>query len=528
MKRLQATDVAYLDVERPNTPPLMAALVILDPSTADGSFVRHRDILAYVESRLHLAPNLRRRLIFNPLRLDEPRMVDDPNFDLEFHVRHLALPRPRDRRQLNILVARLMSRPMDLNRPLWEMYIVEGLENFAGYPDDTFAVLFKLHHAAFDGAAGLAAIFAMMQDRPGAQPDPPASPWTPERAPGLADWFVSSLTEGANQIVANFQAVPSLVKGAYRSLGALRENNLAAPRTRFQRAISTHRVLDWINLPMAEVQAVRTALGKPKINDLVLTVIGGALREYLMSKGELPETSLVTLCPINVRGSGDPRHGGNQISAMRVLLGTDIDEPIERLRLISESSAKGKEQAENLGATFVADMLAFYPYFARAEISKGIMAMAERIETSVPMANVVVSNIPPPRGNIFFAGSKALEFTGFGPLTAGIGLFHTISGMEGVMSIAVNSGREIMPDVTYYMDCLRRSFARLQDAADKLPQTPAKSMPRAPRKSPAKSATAERLSAEAAPKQDRGSKRQPARKPKVLAKARRSTPALVS
>ena len=528
MKRLQATDVAYLDVERPNTPPLMAALVILDPSTADGSFVRHRDVLAYVENRLHLAPHLRRRLIPNPLRLDEPRMVDDPNFDLEFHVRHLALPRPRDRRQLNILVARLMSRPMDLNRPLWEMYIIEGLEDFEDYPDDTFAILFKLHHAAFDGAAGLAAIFAMMQAAPDAQPDPLPSPWSPEREPGLTDWFVSSLTEGANQIVANFQAVPSLVKGAYRSLGALRESNLAAPRTRFQRAISTHRVLDWINIPMAEVQAVRSILGKPKVNDLVLTVIGGALREYLISKGELPETSLVTMCPINVRGKGDPREGGNQISAMRVLLGTDIDEPIERLRSISASSAKGKEQAENLGGSFVADMLALYPYFIRSELSKGMTAMAERIEMPVPMANVVVSNIPPPRGDIFFAGSKALEFTGFGPLAAGIGLFHTVSGMEGVMSIAVNSAREIMPDVTYYMDCLRRSFARLQDAARNLPPIPAKSASRPARKSSAKAPSAEPPATVAARKPERGSKPPPARKPRALARPRRSTPGAAS
>src|SRR5688572_5537329 len=147
MQRISATDAMFLDIEGPKSPLIIGGLFILDPSTAPGSFVRHRDILAYVESRLHLAPNLRRKLVYHPLGLDEPRLIDDPDFDLEFHVRHIALPRPRDLRQLKILASRVISRPMDLHRPLWEMYIIEGLEAVEGAPPDAFAMLFKMHHA---------------------------------------------------------------------------------------------------------------------------------------------------------------------------------------------------------------------------------------------------------------------------------------------------------------------------------------------------------------------------------------------
>lgn len=469
MKRVQPTDVAYLDAERPGTPPLMAALLILDPSTASGSFVRHRDVLAYVERRLHLAPAMRRRLVPNPLGIDEPRMIDDQNFDLEFHIRHLALPKPRDRRQLNILIARLMSRPIDMNRPLWEMYIIEGLEAFPEYPEDTFAILFKLHHAAFDGAAGLAAIFALLQEAPEHEHEPPEKEWTPSPTPTLSDWAVSSLREGVTQILANMHSVPSLVKSAYNGLATVQNSAFGAPRTRFQAPVSTHRVLDWINIPIKDMLELRSRLHKPKMNDMVLCIIAGALREYLGEKGELPDASLVALCPINVRGQGDPKDGGNQISAMRVPVGTDIADPIKRLAEIRKASAKGKEQAERIGPTFVADLLGFYPYYFRRQMTKQLLGLAERFENALPVANFVVSNIPPPKGSFYFAGSQALEFTGFGPLVNGIGLFHTISGMEGVMSIAVNSDREMMPDVTAYMECLRRSFADLDARSHELP-----------------------------------------------------------
>lgn len=467
MKKLQAADVAFLDLERPATPPLMGALIIMDPSTAPGSFVRHRDILQYLEARLHLAPNLRKRLIDSPLKLDEPRLVDDPDFDLEFHVRHLGLPRPRDRRQLNILTARLMSRPMDMNRPLWEIYIIEGLDEIPEYPSEAFAVLIKLHHAAFDGVAGSAAIWSMMQTTPDAQPEPPKAPWTPEPKPKMADWAVSMLLEAGQQTIKNAQALPSLWEGALRGgLATVTDDfSLTAPKTRFQGRISSHRVLDWVIFPNAEFRAIRAALGKPKMNDLVLCVIAGGVRRYLSSKGELPEPSLLALCPINVRGAGDPTEGGNHVSAMRVSIGSDIEDPLERLKHIAASSLQGKDQAEKLGGTFLGDLMALSPYPIRSTLMRGANAIAAMGKSPVQLANLVVSNIPNPRGEYYFAGSKFFEYAAFGPITPGIGLFHTVTGMDWEMSFSVASCREILPDIAFYMDCLRESYEEVRALA---------------------------------------------------------------
>ncbi|MGK2909015.1 MAG: wax ester/triacylglycerol synthase family O-acyltransferase [Sphingobium sp.] len=467
MKRIQAADVIYLDAEGPQTPPLIGALIILDPATAPGSFVRHRDVLKYVEDRLHLAPNLRKRLIANPLKIDEPRMVDDVNFDLEFHVRHLGLPRPRDRRQLNILAARLMSRPMDMARPLWELYIIEGIEAVEEYPEDAFAVMIKLHHAAFDGAAAVAAIWAMLQSNPNVNLNAAEGEWKPENAPGALDWAVSTMREAVGQFASNIQVLPKLganaIKGTWESakdMGAL-----TAPKTRFQGEITSHRVFEWVIFPQSDFRAIREALGKPKMNDVVLCVIAGAMRRYLSAKGELPKDSLLAVCPINVRGSGDAKDGGNHVSAMRVALGTDIADPVERTAFITACSEKGKKQAEKLGGTFFGDLMALYPYPLRAAMIRGAQSIAGGGNSPMQLANLIVTNIPNPRGEYYFAGSKVLAYAGFGPVVAGYGLFHTVAGMEWEMSISVTSCREIMPDIAFYMQCLQESFEELKQLA---------------------------------------------------------------
>ena len=475
MKKLGAMDVAFLDVERPNTPPLVGVLIILDPATAPDHFVRHRDILSYVERRLHLAPNLRKRLVHNPLRIDEPRLVDDPDFDLEFHVRHLALPRPRDRRQLAILNARLMSRPMDLQRPLWELYVIEGLEEIPEYPKDAYAIVLKLHHAAFDGAAGMASIWALMQDAPDAEPPPPVAPWQPERKPSIADWTISSMVEGAQQLATNLAALPQLGERAWKGVQAQRGSSTPlapAPRTRFQDAISSHRVFDWLDMPKPEVSAIRAALGKPKMNDLALTIIAGGLRRYLQAKEELPDKPLIALCPINVRGAGDPLEGGNQVTSMRVPLGTDIADPLERLRAITAASVEGKHQAEQLGPTFLPDLMALYPYPIRSALLRGATALAERQGSPMALANVVVSNMPPPTGDWYFAGSKFLAWAGNGMLTPGLGLFLIVAGIKTDLSISVTSTRDVLPDPAFLVDCLRESYHEMRALAKAEPIAP--------------------------------------------------------
>lgn len=471
MQRISASDAVFLDLETPNAPLVIGGLFILDPASAPGSFVRHRDILDYVESRLHLAPNLRRKLVYHPLGVDEPRLIDDPDFDLEFHVRHLALPKPRDWRQLKILTSRLISRSMDMHRPLWEMYIIEGLEDLAGVPKDAFAMLFKMHHATFDGKAGGAALWAFMQDVPEFEPVPPERRWVPERRPDLLGWTVSSIQESARQWMSNVKAIPALGKGLASGVqsGAAPETKgtkLLAPKTRFQHRVTTHRVWDFVRFEMREVKALREALGKPKMNDLLLTVVGGALRLYLDRHGELPEQSLLAFCPINVRGAGDPREGGNFVSGMRVALGTDIADPIERLAAIAAESVKGKAQAEALGSDFVGDMLSLTPYPLRSRMMRRMIEFPERFNVEAPaVVNTVVTNAPNPPGGHYFTGARVISYAGFGPINDFIGLFHTITGMDFEVTLSVTSCREILGDVSFYIECLKESFAALREAA---------------------------------------------------------------
>ena len=472
MRRISASDAVFLDMETPNAPLIIGGLFVLDPSTAPGHFVRHRDILDYVESRLHLMANLRRKLVYHPLGLDEPRLIDDPDFDLEFHVRHIALPKPRDWRQLKIMTSRLISRPMDMHRPLWEMYIIEGLEELDGVPENAFAMLFKMHHATFDGKAGGAALWAFMQDTPEFEPVPPEKRWVPDRKPDALGWTVNSLQEGAKQWLANLKAMPSLGKGmlasAQSSAGELRDNwrQMLAPKTRFQNKITSHRVWDFVRFEMADVQKLRASLGKPKMNDLLLTVVGGGLRKYLAKHGELPAKSLLTLCPISVRGAGDAAEGGNFVSGMRVALGTDFADPLERLKAIAEASKKGKAEAEAVGGDFMGNMLALTPYPLRSRMMRGMLGLAERSNASLPgFVNTTVTNAPNPPGGHYFTGAKVQCYAGFGPVVEGSGLFHTITGMDFEVTISVTSCRELLPDISFYIECLRESFAELQEVA---------------------------------------------------------------
>lgn len=474
MRRISASDAIFLDLETPNAPLTIGGLIILDPSTAPDSFVRHRDILKYVESRLHLAPNLRRKLVYHPLGLDEPRLIDDPDFDLEFHVRHIALPKPRDWRQLKIMTSRLISRPMDLHRPLWEMYIIEGLEELEGIPSDAFAMLIKLHHAVFDGAAAGATSWAFMQDTPDYEPVPPEKRWVPEREPDLLGWTVSSVQEGVKQWVENVKALPGMGKNlaASAKVSGASEGGITgsfkhmlAPKTRFQQPVTSHRVWDFVSFPMAEMQAIRAALGKPKMNDLIMAIIAGGLRRYLDHHGELPDAPLQSFCPINVR-QGNPIEGGNFVSGMRVSLATDIADPIERLRAITESSVASKEQAQAIGGEFFAQLLAFTPYAIRSRLLGGLLALPEKFETETPfVTNVVISNSPPPKGGHYFTGARVIMSAGYGPIVNLSGIFHAITGLDFESTISVTSCREIMPDPAFYMDCIKASYEEMKQAA---------------------------------------------------------------
>src|SRR5688572_4650935 len=193
MQQLSGMDASFVYLETGTAPMHVAGISIYDPSTAPGGKVSFKEILAAVESRLHLARTFRQRMVRVPLDLDHPYWIEDPDFDLEFHVRHIALPKPGDWQQLCTQVARLQARPLDLTRPLWEMYVIEGLESIAGLPHGSFALLTKIHHAAIDGVSGAELASAIHDLTPDGEPPPPDTAWAPDEVPGARELLRRSL-----------------------------------------------------------------------------------------------------------------------------------------------------------------------------------------------------------------------------------------------------------------------------------------------------------------------------------------------
>jgi diacylglycerol O-acyltransferase len=336
VEQLSAQDASFLYLETPNAPQHVGGISIYDQATALVGKITFKGILENVEKRLHLARCFRQRLVQVPMSLDYPYWIEDPDFDLEFHVRHIALPKPGDWRQLCIQAARLHSRPLDLSRPLWEMYVVEGLDNVPGLPAGSFAVVSKIHHAAIDGVTGAEMTAALHDLAPDAEPPPPDKPWQPESVPStwelLTRSSMNNLTQPFRLAPILAQSVPAIARVTQRLRTQQLRPPSAVPRTRFNASVSPHRVVEGRAFQLDEIRSIKNAVKGATVNDVVLAICGGALRRYLKAKGELPGESLIAMAPISVRATDERGAAGNRVSAMLVSVRSDLEDPIERLK----------------------------------------------------------------------------------------------------------------------------------------------------------------------------------------------------
>jgi WS/DGAT/MGAT family acyltransferase len=464
MKQMQGLDAAFVALEQDHTPVHVGSILIYDPSTAAGKFVRHKDILEFIERRLYLAPIMRQRMVKAPFNIDYPYWINDPKFDLEYHVRHVALPHPHDWRQLCILAARNFSRPLDLNRPLWEFLIVEGLNNVEGVPKGSYAILTKIHHAAIDGASGVDIMHALHKLDPTVEETPNADPWRPERIPGqigmFARGYVNAFRKPLDQFASTMRSAPGLVKtakgvidGDFDILGALK-----TPRTRFNGTVSPHRVIDAITMSLSDIKKLRKLIDGVTVNDVILSIVGGAMRAYLMDKDELPEDSMSAMAPISVRSEEEKNTMGNQVSAMRVLLGTQIEDPLERLQFVHDEVQKSKAMTKAMGARQMTEMSKHSPALliglgARAYSRWGL---ANRVR---PVFNTVVTNVPGPPVPLYSAGAKLVAMYGALPVLDGVSVGHVVHSYVDDITIGVTACRDSMPDPAFYADCLREAYA---------------------------------------------------------------------
>lgn len=470
MQQLSGQDAAYVYFESPTAPMHVGSVGIYDPSTALGGKVRFKDILAHVEARLHMAKTFRRRLLRVPGNLDHPYWVDDDRFDLEFHVRHLALPEPGDWRQLCIQVSRLHSRGLDMNRPLWEFYIIEGLDRIEGLPPGCFAMQSKMHHAAVDGVSGVEMLSAVHTLEPdAAAPPAPAEPWHPRKAPDLAELLIRAQVNAIAQplrwmetLGGSIPALNRLRKGVSArelSLESLRP----AGRTRFQGKLSSHRVFEGRTVPFADVRAMRTLVPGSTINDVVLAIVGGALRRYLSHHGELPQETVTAAAPISVRGSDEKDAMGNQVSAMIVDLATNVEDPVDRLRAVYASSQASKALTKAVGARTLSDYSQLMPS-ALASLGARLYSRLGLSERTSQFFNCVVSNVPGPRQPLYMTGAKLVTQHGLAPIFDGMGLAHPVYSYGDVMTIDFTSDRSMIPDPGFYSECLQASFDELRAA----------------------------------------------------------------
>ena len=477
MQQLSAMDASFVYLETPHTPMHIGSVAIYDPSTAPGGFVRFKDILRFIQARLSGARSFRQRLVRVPFDLDHPYWVEDPEFDIEYHVRHIALPKPGDWRQLCIQAARLHSRPMDLTKPLWEFTIVEGLDNIEGLPPGCFALVSKVHHAAIDGMSGVEMSAAVHStDADVADPDF-ADTWRPDNMPQVADLLVRSYVNNLVQPMRALETIGRSLPGVGRLANEVRKGDVSvrntrpAPRTRFNGKVGAHRVWDAVPFPLKEVRAIKDAVPGATVNDVILSIVGGGLRSYLQGKDGLPRDTLTAMAPISVRGEGEKAAMGNLVSAMVVGLGTQIEDPLERLRFVHAEATNSKAMTNAIGAKTLSDYSQLIP--------SGLAGLAARLYTRVgaanahaPAYNCVVTNVPGARVPLYFCGARMVAMYGTGPVFDGMGLINPVYSYGDTIAVSFTADRDMMPDPDAYAAGLRAAFEALKAAAVKPTPTP--------------------------------------------------------
>jgi diacylglycerol O-acyltransferase / wax synthase len=480
MRQLSALDSQFLNVESPTTVGHVGSLVLLDPSTAPGGRWDLEHVRAVFEPRLHLAPPLRQRLVEVPLGLGRPYWVDDPHFDIEFHLRELALPGPGTREQLGEQVARIHARQLDRSRPLWEAYVITGLEGGRG------AFYTKIHHAAIDGISGAEILETIMDLNAEPREVPPEdAPFVPRPMPSVLNLISRGVSELALNPLDVLATVPRSLPYVDRLPGAAnipgtrllsesaalvgmafggparrvpRTRELRAPRAPLNGTITAHRRFAFGSLPLSDVKIVKNHFGMT-VNDVVMALTATALRRWLLDHDALPTSPLVGAVPVSIRTGDRSGPAGNQISVMLAELPTHLRDPRERLEFTRESMLEAKRSFEAVPASLLQDLSALVPTALSGLAARALFKLAT--VPGVPF-NLFVSNIPGPQLPLYIAGSRV---EGVHPVSAVTdmtgGLNITLFSYDGSLDFGLIACREMVPDVWNLIGYLRDAMAEM-------------------------------------------------------------------
>lgn len=444
MQRLTGLDASFLYLETPTQPLHVCSILELDTSTMPGgyTFGRLRDAL---ELRLAAMPEFREKLADNPLNLDHPVWVDDKDFDVNRHLHRIALPPPGGRAELSEICGHIASLPLDRGRPLWEMWVIEGVAGTDCQQGGRLAVMTKVHHAGVDGVTGA----NLMSKLCSTEPDAP----TPEPAAGVggaSGWQIAGggLIRWASRPLQLAALLPDTVSSVVSTLRKARDGQtmarpFAAPRSAFNGKITGRRNIAYSELDLDDIKKVKNHFGV-KVNDVVMALVSGVLRQYLAERNALPDSSLVAMVPVSVHGKSD-RPGRNKVSGMFATLHTDLSDPVQRLKAIADANSVAKQHSSAIGASLLQD----WTQFAAPAVFGIAMRLyaSSRLTETMPVHNLVVSNVPGPQAPLYLLGCETKAMFPLGPIFHGSGLNITAMSLHGTLNIGLISCPELLPDL---------------------------------------------------------------------------------
>jgi WS/DGAT/MGAT family acyltransferase len=458
-ERLTGLDASFLHLETTSAHMHVAGVMLFEGSPPD-----HDELTEAISGRLHLVPRYRQKLAFVPLGQGRPRWVDDPHLNLGYHVRKTALPAPGSEDQLRNLAGRVFSQRLDRDKPLWELWVVEGLDG-----GERFAVLSKTHHALVDGVSGVD-IMSVLFDTTAEPPAPtdPGKRWLPSPLPSRGQLLAEALLERATvpaEIVRGVRAafraprrIASGAVGALAGVGAMAWAGMnAAPASPYNVPIGPHRRFTWARMSLADIKAIKNELGGT-VNDVMLAIVAGAIGRDLRRRGvEIRGLELKAMVPVSVRAEEARGALGNQVTAMMAPLPVGCDDPVDRFETISASMRRLKESGQAVGAKVMTDLSGFAP--------PNIMAQASRVVSRQRFFNLVVTNVPGPQFPLYLMGREMIEAFPMVPLLDRQAVGVAIMSYNGRISFGLVGDYDVMADLDQLARDFRASLRELADAA---------------------------------------------------------------
>ena len=449
--RLSGLDASFLALEEGGAHMHVGSCMVFE-----GPAPPYEEFVAQLERRLHLVPRYRQKLAFVPFDQGRPVWVDDPHFNVGYHVRHAALPEPAGMDELRALAGRVLSQRLDRHKPLWEIWLVDRVEG------DRFALVAKTHHCLVDGISGvdITTVLFDLEPEPAAEPSPPPEPWLPRPEPPPAVLLAEALAERATGPVelarglAAAVAQPAAARQVLSGLGALARASRSAPPSPYNAPIGPHRRFSWVTDELDRFKAIKDALGGT-VNDAVLAAVAGALREHLVTRGRDVDAlePLVAMVPVSVRADAERGALGNRVTTMYAPLPVNEPDPVERFRIVHAAMAGLKESGQAVGAEALTRLTGFAP--------PTVLAQAARLQARQRVFNLTVTNVPGPQFPLYLLGRRLERLFPQVPLAGNAALGIAIMSYDGTINFGLLGDFDALPDLEVLAAALRASIDEL-------------------------------------------------------------------